>query len=53
MHRGGCTQTSSRRMYGHAIGPRHLYMHPGRWLHASGALSAERTLNSAIDTSLR
>ena len=28
-------------------------MHPGRWLHASGALSAERTLNSVIDISLR
>ena len=53
MHRGGCTRTSSRRMSGRAMGPRHLYMHAGSWLHASGALRAERTLNSAIEISLR
>ena len=53
MHCGGCTRTSSRRMSGRVIGPRHLYMHPGCWLHAPGRLSAERTLNSVIEISLR
>ena len=53
MRRGGSAQTASRRICGSAIGPWHLYTHPGSGLHASGGVGAERTLNPAIDTSLR
>ena len=53
MDRGGCTQIASRRIPGRATGPRHLCVHLGCGLHASGGLSAERTLNSVVDILMR
>ena len=52
-HRGGSTQTASRPISGRATGPRHLCMHPGCGLHASGGLSAKRTLNWVVDILMR
>ena len=36
-------------MCGSAIGPWHLYTHPGSGLHAYGAMGAERTFKSVVE----
>ena len=53
MRRGGSAQTASRRICGSAIGPWHLYTHPGSGLHASGGVGAELTFNPVVEILMR
>lgn len=36
-------------MWGNSVGPWHFYTHPGSGFHASGAMSAEDSLNSDVE----